>query len=1002
MPDQPPSSLASARLQLGVALGCLLVAMWIAIGLHLNRVKAEEAAAWERDSANLTLAFAEQVTSTVRGIDLTLLHLRERWLRDRPGMDAAVAEYQGHLRRQMTLQLGVIDREGRLAYSSLDPHPKPVDLSDREHFRVHADGKGDRLFVSKPVLGRVSQKWSIQFTRPLDDGRNGFQGVMVLSIAPEYFSGFYDSFRLGEDGVVALVRDGGDYLARSPNPEAGLGKVLRDVPYLAPGASDSGRFRRIAQADGIERLYTWRRIPEYGLTVVVGKSVAAVMAPYAKERFTYLLGGGLFSLLLTLLFAGMVHALNQRSRAAANLEASELRYRTLVSALTEGVLLVDRQGVVMAANTAARRAFAPSGLEPVGLNLLAAGVAVTDADGTPLPSEQTPLATALAEGRTTVDTVIGLPALPGGPRWLRISASPFSGKANAGEAVVISFSDITADRQVQESQRLASAVIENAAEGVLVTDVEGIIEMVNPAFTAITGFAPEELIGQTPRVLRSGRHDAAFYREMWQTIRDAGRWQGEVWNRRKNGQIYPEWLTISVVHDGAGRPRHYIGVFSDISERKQREHRIWRQANFDALTDLPNRTHFNERLNQAVAEARRHGHPLALLFIDLDHFKWVNDTLGHEAGNQLLRQAARRMIGCLRSEDTLARLSGDEFAALLPTLGRSDDADIVGRKLLDVLSRPYQIDERDVVITASIGVALFPSEGEDGASLLKNADVAMYRAKEGGRNGLAYFTPALHARAEERLRLAAELRQAIAAKEFRLHFQPVTTTEGVLRGAEALLRWQHPQRGLVAPGEFIAIAEEIGLIPDITAWILPAALAQLQRWHDRHGYRGSVAVNLSSVEFRNRMHLEGLLALIEEAAPEAGSLTLEITESSLLSGDDTVRNFLDAARRLGARIALDDFGTGYSSLSYLSRFPFDIVKIDRQFVARLPDSEQDMALVEAILAMARRLHLKVVAEGVETEAQRDCLAGLGCELLQGYLFSPPLTEEAFAARFLAP
>ena len=1002
MTDKTSSALRSARLHLGLLLACVLAALWVAIALHLAKVKADVLADGERDLVNIDRAFAEQVASTVRAIDLSLMHLREHWLRDRSSFTTAVIAQQHYLERLLTVQVAVIDGQGKLAFTNLDPNPKPLDLSDREHFRVHADGQGDRLFISKPLLGRVSNKWSVQFTRPIRGASGTFEGVVVLSISPDYFTRFSSNINLGDGGVLTLVRNGGEYLSRYPKPELGLGKTLGDVPFLLPGSSDSGIYRRFAQADGIERIYTWRRLTEYGLTVVVGESVSNVMAPHANEQHTYLLGGSLLSLLLVLLAAGVINTLNQRSRAAAALEASESRYRTLVSALAEGVLLLDKRGVVLAANKAARETFSASSIDPVGKNLLTADVLVTDALGHPLAKDETPLAKALVAGIPTLDAVIGLPALPGGTRWYRISATPLAGHPAGGEAAVLSFSDVTAERSAQENQRLASAVIENAAEGVVVTDVSGQVLMVNPAFTAITGYATEDLVGQSLRVLRSGRHDRAFYAAMWEAIDADGFWQGEIWNRRKNGQIYPEWLTISAVHDAQGRPRHYIGVFSDISERKQREHRIWRQANFDSLTDLPNRSHFNERLDVATAEARRNGLPLALLFIDLDHFKWVNDTLGHEAGNQLLRQAARRMASCLRAEDCLARLAGDEFAILLPTLGRSDHADIVARKLLDTLSKPYHIEERDVVITASIGIALFPGEGADGLSLLKNADVAMYRAKEAGRNGIAYFTPALHARAEERLRLGTELRHAIVARQFVLYFQPVVdAADGSLRGAEALVRWQHPKRGLVGPGEFITVAEEVGVVTGVTAWVVPSALAQLGQWQKERGYRGSIAINLSSVEFRNRAHLDELLAAIGAAAPEPGTFTIEITETSLLDGDETVLGFLEAARRLGARIALDDFGTGYSSLSYLSRFPFDIVKIDRQFVARLPDNEQDLALVEAIVAMARRLHLKVVAEGVETEAQRACLAALGCDLLQGYLYAQPLPAGEFAERFLA-
>jgi diguanylate cyclase (GGDEF)-like protein/PAS domain S-box-containing protein len=732
MPDNTSSALRLARLQISLVLIVLLAMLWGAIALHLGQARHGARLDGEQSVARLAQAYGEQVTATVRAIDLSLLSLRDAWQRDPGQFTAAVLKQQDYLHHLFSVQLGVIDRNGRLAYSNLDPNPKPLDLSDREHFRAHANGGGDRLFISKPVLGRVSQKWSVQFTRPIFDAGGKFVGVMVVSIAPDYFSRFATSASLGSGGVFALVRVGGEYLGRFPEPERGLGKSISDVPFLDAGAQPSGVFARVSQADGAERLYAWHRLDEFGLVAVVGDTLAEMMTPYEQERSTYIIGGALLSALLCLLVAAMIQSLNLRTAAAAALEANESRYRTLVSALAEGVLLVDRDGGVVDANAAARAVFAGIGVEPVGTNLLGSALLITDVDGNLLAHDANPLLRALQERHTTRDLVIGLalPAKP--PRWFRVSASPFAGGRGDSEAAVVSFSEVTEERLIQESQRLASAVIENAAEGVVVTDVTGKVQMVNPAFTAITGYQAGELLGQSLRQLRSGHHDTDFYAVMWGAIRQAGFWQGEIWNKRKNGEIYPEWLTISAVRDSTGTVRHFIGVFSDISERKQREHRIWRQANFDVLTDLPNRSYFNERLDQAIAHARRNSAALALLFIDLDHFKWVNDTLGHEAGNGLLRQAACRMSGCLRAEDTLARLSGDEFAVLLAAPVQADDADVVARKLLDILSSPYSIDERDVVITASVGIAMFPGDGEDGTTMLKNADVAMYRAKEGG------------------------------------------------------------------------------------------------------------------------------------------------------------------------------------------------------------------------------------------------------------------------------
>jgi len=1000
MPMRFASSFRTLPVQLGLFLAFLLCAIWLGIYLQLAKIREQRINEATQGLHNLALAFSEQVHSSVRAIDLSLVVLRDAWLKNPAELQAAVSRQQTYFEHEMAIQIGVIDHDGWLVYSNLETPAKRIFLGDREHFRVHAERQADALYVSKPILGRVSGRWSIQFTRPIFDAQGAFAGVIVLSAAPEYFSRFYQTIDLGSSGVITLLRQGGEILARSPEPEKALGKSLRDAPFLDADAAETGTFQRVAQIDGVERIYAWRRQADLALTVAVGQGAAAILDSYHEQQKAYLSGGGVVSLLLVLAVALMLRGHRQRAAARRQLESSEVRYRTLISALSEGVLLIDRDGIISTANPRALEILGASTSSVIGRSIFGNDWKIVGADSQALEGDDFPIARALNSGEAVSGAVFGLLHGETVGTWIRLNINPLFDKDGAVSAAVVSLDDITSERAAGETLRLSAAVIEHASEGVMVTDHDNRIQMINSAFSEITGYSLAELIGRTPKILASGRHEPEYYATMWHALRESGHWSGEIWNRRKNGDVYPEWLNISVVRNAQGEISYYIALFSDITERKQREERIWRQANFDSLTGLPNRSHFNDRLESTIAEARRTHLPLALLFVDLDHFKWVNDTLGHQAGDRLLREAAERMRGGLREEDTVARLSGDEFAILLPSIAHVEHADRVATKLLETLAKPYTINDREVFVSASIGIAVFPDDGADGTQLLRNADAAMYRAKEAGRNHCAYFTPELHQRAEQRLRLGSELRRALLENQFELHFQPIVTAAGVLVGAEALLRWHHPEDGLRYPDSFIAVAEELGIMPEISAWVLPAAINQLQGWQTRLGYTGYITVNLSSVELRSQAHLRTLLHTLEASELIPGSLILEITETSLLSDDESVIGFLNSARALGVKIALDDFGTGYSSLSYLKRFPFDIIKIDRQFVCGAPEHDGDAALIEAVVALARRLGVKTVAEGVETNAQHAYLAGIDCAQLQGYLIDRPLAAATMEQRIV--
>ncbi len=554
------------------------------------------------------------------------------------------------------------------------------------------------------------------------------------------------------------------------------------------------------------------------------------------------------------------------------------------------------------------------------------------------------------------------------------------------------------DRGIDEERRLAQMVFASTSEGITVTDASGKIVEVNPAFERITGFSRADAIGRSPRILQSGRHDAAFYRAMWETLLETGQWRGEVWNRRRSGELYPEWLTISAVRDAAGRATHYVGVFSDITTVKEAQEQIEFLAHHDALTRLPNRTLLRERLAHCITRARRHQQQLAVLLLDLDRFKNVNDTLGHPVGDELIVEVAQRITALVRADDTLARLGGDEFALLVEDEASVMAIEAVARKLVDVFAVPVRVADHALTVTASIGISVYPGDGEDADTLLKNADSAMYQAKHSGRNGFRFFAPELTRGALERLMMETALRAAVSRDELVLHYQPqVALGSAELVGVEALVRWQHPDQGLLQPADFIPLAEEIGVIDEIGRWVLCEACRQMARWRERGVAVPRVAVNLSAKQIDSGTLVTAVADTLDAFGLDPGQLELELTESMIMAQPEEARNVLEGLRGLGVQIAIDDFGTGYSSLAYLKLLKIDRLKIDRSFIREIGRDPNDEAITRAVIALAGSLELQTVAEGIEEVAQVEFLSREGCQVGQGYHFSRPLPADGIAA-----
>lgn len=561
--------------------------------------------------------------------------------------------------------------------------------------------------------------------------------------------------------------------------------------------------------------------------------------------------------------------------------------------------------------------------------------------------------------------------------------------------MVARLSEIADRLSSEEKQHLHARIIEDSDEGILITDTDELIVSVNSAFSSITGYSASEAIGQTPDLLRSGVHGTDFRAQVHAALHGSGAWQGEIIGRRKNGELFPQSVSIGIVRNGDGIITHAYSIFSDISVLRATEQRMQQVVNYDSLTGLPNRSLFHQLVGQALATARRNNDHGALLVIDLNRFTSVNDSLGHDVGDELLRQVGQRFRSVLRDEDILARDGGDEFVVALVSIHKREHSGLVAEKLLAALDAPFVIESHALHIGASIGIATYPEDGLDTAALQRFADVAMKRVQANNESGYLFFSSEMNVRAKEQWQLEGELRHALSSKQLLLHYQPkVSLRSGRIVGAEALIRWEHPEQGMIGPGRFVPLAEETGLILELGSWVLDEACRQIRAWMDAGLEAIPIAINLSARQFDEQL-IERLRNATELHQVPCELLKLEITESLLVRGPEKVVLLMNELAAYGFTLALDDFGTGYSSLAYLKKFPISTLKIDRTFVTGVPEDENDCAIAQAIVTMGKQLRQEIVAEGVETHAQMAFLRDLGCDQLQGYLFSPPVQADVF-------
>lgn len=689
------------------------------------------------------------------------------------------------------------------------------------------------------------------------------------------------------------------------------------------------------------------------------------------------------------LLAAMLHArsaYNQRVDALAVSERETRRQSQILNQIHDSVITMDLQGYITGWNAGAERLFGYAVEEILGRNIL-----LLYADEN---EEADNFFNVFLENGSREMTVRRRKK-SGELFWASVSLSIAHDESGVPNGLIGYVVDISGEQAAEEKLHLHSRIFDCAGEAILVTDADARIVSANAAFCHISGFAEKEVLGMTTSDMCLGTENGR-----WQEIREAierdGKWSGELQPTRKGGDSYPAWASISSTHDKAGLLTHYCFVFSDITERKAAEQQIYRLAYYDTLTDLPNRSLLYSLLEQAISEAHRKHEHGALLFLDLNRFKHINDSFGHSPADTLLAEVGKRLAAALRKEDVVSRLGGDEFVLALFDISRREDAAIVARKVLAALAEPFFIEGHEVLLSASVGISIFPDDGRDAETLIRNADVAMYRAKQLGDSGYLYYSREMNLRSLERLKMEGGLRHALDRNEFLLHFQPqLDLVSNRIIGTEALLRWSSPGHGMISPAQFIPVAEETGLIIPIGEWVIDAACKQLRAWLDAGLSPVKVAVNLSPRQFSQNLPRTVMRYLKTYGLPP-DLLEVEITESMLMHNTESVVAMMQEFASAGVVISLDDFGTGYSSLSYLKRFPIDTLKIDQSFVQGIPQDANDSAIATAIISMAKALKLRVIAEGVETEAQLDFLKSAGCDEIQGYWFSKPIAADAYA------
>lgn len=969
-------------------LGIVLVGLlWIGLNAHLEDRQSSAERAAIQNTDNLTRAFEEHLSRTLKDIDRSLKIARARYLRS-----PNIVEFVGWLRGSelfddATLQFVIIGPDGFLEFSNLAPLSTRLDLSDREHFRVHVNAKSDELFISKPVLGRVSKKWTVQLTRRIERSDGSFGGVILASFDPTRLSRLYESVDVGRGGYVGIIGADGTVRAASGHAPAPLGADVSKTRLFQhyPKATSGWFYAADDRGEGTDRLVAYRAVQNYPLVVVVGLANDDIFAGLRADQRKYYSVAALLTLLVLAVIGFGIRSRRARERIADDLERQNIRLNALLANMPVGVSMFDRHHRLAIWNDRYCRMYGlPAEVVKSGTPLCEI-IRFRQANGTFSPEAQEfyqDLADRLDKGPLVERSF----HLDDG-RSIAVRHQPLDG----GGWISI-HEDITEQRlaqaRLEQTKQFLDTVIENVPTSIVVKDPDTRkFVLVNRAYEGFTGLPRDQLVGKTAFDLFSSQEAEAITKLDSEALQFNKRLVGADFavETPANGRRVVN-TTRLVVSDGSAKTRYLIVVIEDVTARRKSEEQIAYLAHHDALTGLLNRVRFVERLDNMLTRVS-HGGQLALLYLDLDRFKEVNDTFGHQVGDHLLREVAGRLSKCVRDTAVVTRLGGDEFAIAAAAIDNPNDISALAERICATIRAPYDLGGQQVVVGASIGVACAPKDATTSAELMKQADMALYRTKGEGRNGYRFFDSEMGARASARRKLESELRNAIARGEFTLFYQPIVNIKlNKITGLEALVRWHHPERGLVLPSEFIPSAEDTGLIIPLGEWVLRQACADAAKWPSDL----KIAVNLSPAQFRS----EGLASVVVGALAAAGispqRLELEITEEMFFERNRDNLAVLERLRGLGVQIVMDDFGIGYSSLNYLRSFPFDRIKIDKSFVHDLSSgNELSLAIVQAVARLAGVLRVPATAEGVETPEQLELVRAAGCTEFQGNLFSAP-------------
>jgi diguanylate cyclase (GGDEF)-like protein/PAS domain S-box-containing protein len=1002
----PTESLAADRThrrKLIALLGVAVLGVMLILGTMIWMARQEALREAETTAYNYASMFEARLDASLRRCDAVLKNL-VRTLPTEVLNQQAVPLHAARINTELAARtfnfeevsgLRVYDANGEWLYSSAEKTAQGINVADRPYFQALRDNPQAGLVFSDVLVSRVSGRQIMVAARRLSDEQGGFRGIVIAALELNHFQKLFQSLDIGSQGLIAIRRsDDFTLIVRWPPRDSEINKALppgNPVRAIISGGQMKTSAPRAGAVDGIVRIFSYRKLERYPFFVVAALAREDVLAGWQVRATAVGTSGALLlGLLIYLLLRLGRLQMREQNLVAEKTESVEV-FRHLFEDMNDPILLL-RDGNFIDCNAATLKLLRYDSKDRF-LNQQPAEISPEyQPDGRSSADKAAEMiATALRIGYHRFDWMHR--RADGSNVPVEVTLTPIT----MGGKVILHtlWRDITGRHEAEHKLRLLASVFERSGEAIVISDRDNRILEVNQAFTHLTGYSADDVRGQNPRILSSGRTTADEFKTMWQAINNESFWQGEVWDKRKDGSFYPKWLTISAVRNNAGEIEYYIGSFTDMTERKTAQERINHLALHDPLTGLPNRYNLQGRLDQALATARRDSGHLALMFIDMDRFKNINDTLGHHVGDGLLQEVATRLTTSVRDSDVVARLGGDEFVVVLTGV-EATAAGSVADKILKTLGLAYRVESHELHTTPSIGIAVFPDDGDSADVLMQNADTAMYHAKSAGRNNVQFFTAAMNQAARDRHELEGGLHLALERNELELHYQPQVDCEGRVIGAEALLRWHSPEHGPVSPLSFIPLAEETGLILPIGRWVLATACARLMAWSgDARTCDLQLAVNVSPREFRQAEFVDQVREVLEASGANPKRLKLELTESLVLDNvEDTIRK-MQAIKKLGIAFSLDDFGTGYSSLSYLTRLPLDQLKIDRAFVLKLPDNTSDGIIAQTIITMAAGLGLNAIAEGVETEAQHEFLKRHGCHAYQGYLFSRPLPLAEF-------